>query len=48
MEYNFPKSQWTKEGLKIVEKYKINRNLAKYKKKQLDLKKLKSSDLDLL
>ena len=48
LEYNFPKSQWTKEGLKIVEKYKINRNLAKYKKKQLDLKKLKSSDLDLL
>ncbi len=48
LEYNFPKSQWTKEGSKIVEKYKINKNLVKYKKKQLDLKKLKSSDLDLL
>ena len=48
LEYNFPSSQWTREGLKIVEKYKINKNLAKYKKKQLDLKKLKSSDLDLL
>ena len=48
LEYNFPRSQWTREGSKIVEKYKINKNLAKYKKKQLDLKKLKSSDLDLL
>ncbi len=48
LEYNFPKSQWTQEGSKIVEKYKINKNLAKFKKKQLDLKKLKSSDLDLL
>ena len=48
LEYNFPKSQWTKEGIEIVEKYKINKNLVKYKKKQLDLKKLKSSDLDLL
>ena len=48
LEYNFPKSQWTREGSKIVEKYKINKNLVKYKKKQLDLKKLKSSDLDLL
>ena len=48
LEYNFPRSQWTSEGSKIVEKYKINKNLAKFKKKQLDLKKLKSSDLDLL
>lgn len=48
LEYNFPRSQWTREGLKIVEQYKLNKNLAKYKKKQLDLKKLKSSDLDLL
>ena len=48
LEYNFPSSQWTQEGYKIVEKYKINKSLAKYKKKQLDLKKLKSSDLDLL
>ncbi len=48
LEYNFPKSQWTQEATKIVSKYKINKNLAKYKKKQLDLKKLKSSDLDLL
>ena len=48
LEYNFPRSQWTREGSKIVEKYKIDKNLAKYKKKQLDLKRLKSSDLDLL
>ena len=48
LEYNFPRSQWTREGSKIVEQYKLNKNLAKYKKKQLDLKKLKSSDLDLL
>ena len=48
LEYNFPRSQWTREGSKIVKQYKLNKNLAKYKKKQLDLKKLKSSDLDLL
>ena len=34
--------------MESLNKYKINKNLAKYKKKQLDLKKLKSSDLDLL
>lgn len=48
LEFNFPRSEWTEEGSKIVKKYKINKNLAKYKKKQLDLKKLKSTDLDLL
>ncbi len=48
LEFNFPKSQWTSEGIKIVNKYKINKNLTKYKKKQLDLEKLKSSDFDLL
>ncbi len=48
LEFNFPKSKWTSEGSKIVQKYKINKNLTKYKKRQLDLEKLKSSDFDLL
>ena len=48
LEFNFPKSKWTNEGIKIVNKYKINKNLTKYKKRQLDLEKLKSSDFDLL
>ena len=48
LEFNFPKSKWTIEGLKVAKKYKINKNLKKYRKKQLDLEKLKSSDFDLL
>ncbi len=48
LEYNFPKSKWQKEGLVLVEKYKLNKNLKKYKKKQLDLERLKPLDLELI
>ncbi len=48
LEFNFPNSKWAIEGSSVVKKYKINKNLTKYKKRQLDLKKLKSSDFDLL
>ena len=48
LEFNFPKSKWKKEGLILVEKYKLNKNLKKYKKKQLDLEKLKPIDLELI
>ena len=48
LEFNFPKSKWKKEGLILVEKYKLNKNLKKYKKKQLDLEKLKPLDLELI
>ncbi len=48
LEFNFPKSKWKEEGFSVVKKYKLNKNLKKYKKKQLDLDKLKSSDLDLI
>ena len=36
------------EALKLVNRYKLNKNLKKYKKKQLDLQKLNSSDFDLI
>ena len=48
LEFNFPNSTWTKEAVKLVDKYKLNKNLKKYKKKQLDLKKLNSTDFDLI
>ena len=48
LEYNFPKSKWQKEGLVLVEKYKLNKNLKKYKKKHLDLERLKPLDLELI
>ncbi len=48
LEFNFPKSKWQKEGLILVKKYKLNKNLKKFKKKQLDLEKLKPLDLELI
>jgi len=48
LEFNFPNSTWKKEGLSLVKKYNLNKNLKKYKKKQLDLEKLKSADFDLI
>ena len=48
LEFNFPRSTWTKEAVKLVDKYRLNKNLKKYKKKQLDLKKLNSTDFDLI
>ena len=48
LEFNFPNSAWKKEGLNLVKKYNLNKNLKKYKKKQLDLDKLKSTDFDLI
>ncbi len=48
LEFNFPRSSWTNEALELVDRYKLNKNLKKYKKKQLDLQKLNSSDFDLI
>ena len=48
LEYNFPKSEWVKEARNIVKEKKINKNLRKFKKKQLDLKSLKPEDFDLI
>ncbi len=48
LEFNFPRSKWRGEGSALVRKYKLNKNLKEYKKKQLDLNKLKASDLDLI
>ena len=48
LEFNFPNSVWREEGSGLVNKYKLNKNLKKYKKKQLDLDKLKSADFDLI
>ena len=48
LEFNFPNSAWKREGLSLVKKYNLNKNLKKYKKKQLDLDKLKSADFDLI
>ncbi|MEC8265185.1 MAG: outer membrane protein assembly factor BamD [Pseudomonadota bacterium] len=48
LEYNFPRSKWAEESEEIVKKTKINKNLKKFKKKQLDLKSLKPEDFDLI
>ena len=48
LEFNFPNSVWREEGLDLVKKYNLNKNLKKYKKRQLDLEKLKSTDFDLI
>ena len=48
LEFNFPKSKWQKEGLVLVKKFNLNKNLRKYRKKQLDLDKLKPLDLELI
>ncbi len=48
LEYNFPKSKWKIEGTTLVKKYMLNKNLKKYKKRQLDLEKLQSADFDLI
>jgi outer membrane protein assembly factor BamD len=48
LEYNFPKTKWTIEGQNLLKEYKINKNLKKFKKKQLDIDKLNAEDLDLI
>ena len=48
LEYNFPSSEWAKESKEIIKKKKINKNLKKFRKKQLDLKSLKPEDFDLI
>ena len=48
LEYNFPKTEWAKESEKLIKDNKINLNLKKFKKKQLDLKSLKAEDFDLI
>ena len=48
LEYNFPRSQWAKESKEIIKEKKINKNLKKFRKKQLDLKSLKPEDFDLI
>ena len=48
LEYNFPRSQWAKGSEEIIKEKKINKNLKKFKKKQLDLKSLKPEDFDLI
>ena len=48
IEYNFPKSNWAKEARKLIIKNKLNKNLKKFRKKQLDLEKLNPADFDLI
>ena len=48
LEYNFPGSDWVKEAENIIKEKKINKNLKKFRKKQLDLKSLKPEDFDLI
>ena len=48
LEYNFPKTEWAEESEKLIKDNKINLNLRKFKKKQLDLKSLKAEDFDLI
>ena len=48
LEFNFPKSKWKQEGSYLVKKYSLNKNLKKYKKEQLDIKKLENVDFDLI
>ena len=45
LEYNFPKSVWAKEAIGLV---KINKKYGSFKKRELDLNKLKIDDFDLL
>ena len=47
LSYNFPKSSWKKEGDILAKKYKINKNLKKYKKQAIDLNNLKDKDFEL-
>ena len=48
LEYNFPKTEWAEESEKLIKDNKINLNLKKFKKRQLDLKSLKAEDFDLI
>ena len=48
LEYNFPRTEWAIESEKLIKDNKINLNLKKFKKKQLDLKSLKAEDFDLI
>ena len=48
LEFNFPKSKWKQEGSYLVKKYSLNKNLKKYEKEQLDIKKLENVDFDLI
>ena len=48
LEYNFPKTEWAEESEKLIKDNKINLNLKRFKKKQLDLKSLKAEDFDLI
>ena len=45
LEYNFKKTVWVKEAKGLVLK---NANFVKFKKEELDLKKLKAEDFDLM
>ena len=45
LEYNFKKTEWVKEAKRLVLK---NANFVKFKKEELDLKKLKAEDFDLM
>ncbi len=47
LSYNFPKSSWNKEGKVFAKKYKIDKNLKKYKKQAIDLDNLKDKDFEL-
>ena len=48
LKYNFPKSSWSKEAIKLLKKYKVDKNLKKFKKKELDLEKLDPRAFDLI
>ena len=48
LNYNFPKSVWKREALDLLKENKENKNLKKYKKKELDLEKLDSRAFDLI
>ena len=45
LEYNFKKTEWVEEAKRLVLK---NANFVKFKKEELDLKKLKADDFDLM
>ena len=45
LEYNFKKTEWVEEAKRLVLK---NANFVKFKKEELDLKKLKAEDFDLM
>ena len=47
LSYNFPKSTWKKEGDTLAKKYKITKNLKRYKKQAIDLNNLKDKDFEL-